>query len=299
MNTSLVVIGPTSSGKSDLAIALAQDFRGEVISADSRQVFTGMNIGSGKITKEEQALAPHFLLDVADPKDDYNISHFLTDARKAREEIIARGNLPIVCGGTGFWIQALVEDQQLPEVPPDEQLRTELTKLSVEELFAELQKKDAVRADSIDAHNKVRLIRALEIVDALGAVPQTHTVTIDEKEWCVLALTPNKELLHERIEKRLEKRLDDGMLAETQRLHDDGVSWERLENFGLEYRWTAQLLQKKVSEQEMCDGLLTDIKHYAKRQMTWLRRWERSGAQIHWLEEPAGAKGIVRNFLQK
>lgn len=313
----IVILGPTSSGKSDYAIKLAKEIDGEVISVDSRQVYRGMDIGTGKVTRDEKGsgtffseskkryLTPYFsegirhhLLDVASPKREYNVTHFLRDARKAIADIEKRGKTPIIAGGTHFWIEALLFNTVFPEVKPNPILRKRLGTLSATELFAILEKRDPERAATIDAHNKVRLIRALEIIESLGKVP---AIKGDDKgvrylfcrtkkvpdplqsrltPYKVIALNPPKDILHTRIEKRLKERLDQGMIDEVKRLHNEGVSWKRLEGFGLEYRWCAQFLQEKVSREEMEQNLLIDSKHYAKRQLSSLRRLEKHGIKI-------------------
>ena len=279
-------MGPTASGKSDLAIALAQKYDGEIISADSRQVYRGMDIGTGKVTKAEQKLARHHLLDVASPKRNYNVTHFVRDTKKIMADIKKRGKVPIICGGTGFWIQAFIEDQPFPAVKPDPALREKLEKLSTEKLFAQLKKKDPSRAKTIDPKNKVRLIRALEIIETLGTVPPAQKPKIKNQESCLLiVLNPPKETLDKNIETRLEKRLKKGMIAEVKRLREKGLSFKKLESFGLEYKYLALFLQGKIAKEEMKERLNFEIRHYAKRQLTWLRRFEKMGAQLHWITE--------------
>lgn len=327
----IAIIGPTASGKSDLAIALAKQYDGEVISADSRQVYRGMDIGTGKVTRDFTPSHPeliegyqkfdrdsstrrfpariatrsvaggsrndkkmfysegirHHLIDVASPKREYNIAHFLRDAKQAIADIERRGKLPIICGGTHFWIQALLEHQTLPEVKPNKTLRAKLETKSVEELFLMLEEKDPDRAETIDRKNKIRLVRALEICEAIGKVPSiqmNQESRIKNQKLLILALNPDKEILRERIRLRLEKRFSEGMIKEVERLHENGVSYKRLENFGLEYRFIARFLRKKISETEMKEKLFFEIWHYAKRQLSWLRRWEKQGAKIHWIK---------------
>lgn len=288
-----VILGPTSSGKSDYAIRLAKRVCGEVISVDSRQVYRGMDIGTGKVPRDAGGKSaffsdgiPHHLLDVASPKRDYNVTHFLRDAKKAMASIKRRGKVPILCGGTAFWVEALLFGTKFPEVKPDHELRTRLGKLTTETLFAMLKEHDLERAATIDPRNKVRIIRALEIVKSLGKVPTkrgpsslTRTVLANVE---VIALNPPQEILHARIEQRLKERLDQGMIDEVKRLHDEGVSWKRLEGFGLEYRWCARYLQEKVSREDMERELLAESRHYAKRQLTFLRRLERQGLKMKW-----------------
>jgi tRNA dimethylallyltransferase len=294
----LVIVGPTASGKSDLAIVLAHRYDGEIISADSRQVYRGMNIGSGKVTKREQRLAKHWLIDTASPKRMYNVTHFVRDAKKIIIHMKKRGKTPIICGGTGFWIQALIENNTFPAVNPDFKLRKELGKLSVEKLFAILRKKDPARAKTIDAKNKIRLIRALEICQALGVVPRRNSkIRIQDSDFLIIALNPDKRILKKNIEARLEKRLKKGMVSEVKRLRADGISWKRLESFGLEYKNIALFLQKKITRDMMREKLKYEIWHYAKRQLTWLRRFEKMGACIHWITDPKDAMKIIEKNI--
>jgi tRNA dimethylallyltransferase len=290
----IAIVGPTASGKSDFAIAIAQKYNGEIISADSRQVYRDMDIGTGKVPRDPLPTdffysegIRHHLLDIADPKDEYNISHFLYDARQAVEDIRSRNKLSILCGGTHFWIQTLLEDHTLPEVPPNPELRLQLSKKTNEELLALLENRDPDRARMIDPHNTIRLIRALEIVAALGKVPSAIRNQKSEiRHARILALNPQRELLRKRIAQRLDVRFSQGMVEEVKRLRTQGISWERLESFGLEYRYIAFFLQNKLSEKEMREQLFFEVWHYAKRQLTWLRRWEKQGTSIQWIENP-------------
>ncbi len=298
-------MGPTASGKSDLAILLAKKYNGEIISADSRQVYRGMDIGTGKVIRDSVTNHPelvegyfsegirHHLLDVASPKRTYNVTHFVRDAKRAIADIKKRGKTPIICGGTGFWIQALIEDNAFPAVKPDPALRQKLGKLSAKNLFARLQKKDPVRAKSIDSQNKIRLIRAIEICATLGTVPTLpKNYQLKTKDHLLIVLNPPKETLDHNIAIRLEKRLKEGMVAEVERLRTEGISWKRLESFGLEYRYIALLLQNKISREEMAEQLEFEIRHYAKRQLTWLRRFEKT-TPLHWITTPDEAEKII------
>lgn len=289
----IVVAGPTSSGKSDLAIALARKFNGEIISADSRQVYRGMDIGTGKVTQREQRLARHWLLDVASPTRQYSVARFQREAQKAIRDIVRRGKLPIICGGTGFWIDSLVYGQQLPEVKPNTRLRSRLQKLSAAQLYTRLAKLDPVRAASIDRYNPVRLIRALEIVLSTGK-PVPPRTNGSPYEPLYLGVSRPLSELKRRIEKRLDMRLRTGMVREVKHLHASGVSWKRLELFGLEYRWVSRYLQGKISRPAMRERLLLDIIHYAKRQMTWFRR----NRDVRWITSDQQAVRLVRSFLE-
>ena len=267
----LVIVGPTASGKSDLAVRLAKKFDGEIISADSRQVYKGLNIGTGKVTKKEMGGIPHYLLDVANPKEYFSVSEYKTLAERALQKILEKNKLPIVVGGTGFYIDTLVGKINLPEVPPNKLLRKKLEKLDKEKLFKILKKKDPRRAREIDPRNKVRIIRALEIVKTLGKVPPVQHSMLHKYNYIFVGIKPSKEDLEKRIYKRILKRLD-GMIRETKRLHAHGLTYARMEALGLEYRYLARLLQKKITKQEFIAELFSETKNYSKRQMTWFKR---------------------------
>jgi len=273
-----IVCGPTATGKSNRAVEMALGLKhgGEVVSADSRQVYRGMDLGSGKITQKEMRGVPHHILDVADPQDahteTYNASQYKKDAERVIEDIITRGKTPIICGGTGYYIDALLYNTNFPEVSPNETLRKELTEKKLSELQAILQKKDTDRFESIDIHNKVRLIRAIEIVEELGKVPILKRTL--RKDWNITIeyVDRDNEILKDRITKRVHARIEEGMVEEVERLHAEGVSFERLEQFGLEYKYIAFYLQEKISRDEMTEQLIIAINQYAKRQRTWFKK---------------------------
>lgn len=269
----LVITGPTASGKSDLAVRLAKKFDGEIISADSRQVYKGLDVGTGKITKEEMQGIPHHLLGVADPKERFTASDFVEQAKQAINRIHLINKLPIVVGGTGFYISALAEMTSLPNVAPNPKLRKNLEKKNAEELFEMLKEKDPRRAKSIDPKNKVRLVRALEIVEKLGKVP-TQKSADSPYEFVYIGLKPDDKTLEERIRTRLEKRMPD-MLEEAKRLHSEGLSYERMRELGLEYKFLAMHLEGELSLEEMKEKLYTAIRQYSKRQMTWFKKNEK------------------------
>ena len=301
----IVILGPTASGKSGIALEIAKEFDGEIISADSRQVFKGMNIGSGKVPRDckgsiEQYASEgiiHHLIDVANPMDDFNISHFKEQATKAIDEIIAKEKLPIICGGTNFWIDAVTKNISIPEVAPDLELRLELEQKNIEELFLQLEKLDPERAKNIDKKNKVRLVRAIEICKSLGKVPLQETFNAKNTKYNFLQIGVliEREKLNEKIQKRLDERFNDGMINEVQALHEAGVAYEWMERIGLEYRWISRFLQNKIEEKEMREKLYFDIIHYAKRQMTWLKR----NTEIIWLSDYNDIKKEVEKFLKQ
>ena len=296
----IAVVGPTASGKSELAVKLAKKYHGEVISADSRQVYRGMDIGSGKIEGKIQGFQytyksiPHYGIDIASPRSQYSVARFQKYADKVITEIIKRGKVPIICGGTGYWIDAVVYNQHLPAVKPNSQLRKKLEKLSTTELFAKLKKLDPTRAQNIDAKNPRRLIRALEIVLSTGKpVPVSSMQTKYDIIW--LGITHDKEALEKRIDKRLGERLNLGMTKEIEKLRKGGLSWKRLEDFGLEYKYIALYLQSKLSHEQMVEQLSTAIKQYAKRQITWFKR----NKNIHWIKNSKEASQIISCEIKK
>lgn len=266
----VVIAGPTASGKSALAVRIAKAVGGEVVSADSRQVYRGLDIGTGKVTKAEMAGVPHHLLSVADPRRTYSAARFARNARSAIAQIHKRGRVPIVCGGTGFYIDALLGRFTLPDVPPNKALRKQLSGKTAPELMAKLRQLDQARAAAIDPNNRVRIVRAIEVAEALGSVPTKQAA--EAYDALVLGIAMPKEALHKRIHARLSSRMRQGMLAEAKRLHQRGLSFTRMEELGLEYRFLARHLQGKISKNEMLQQLEVEIQHYAKRQMTWFKR---------------------------
>lgn len=291
----IAIVGPTASGKTSLSIEVARLVDGEVISADSRQVYTGLNIGSGKVTKREMRGVPHHLLDVASPKRTISVVQYEKLATRAIKDILKRGKIPIICGGTGLYVDAILTNASFPEVPPNAELRKKLEELSVEKLFKKLQKLDPARAGTIDAKNPRRLIRAIEIATALGKVPvRTEPTPRYDTLWIGLALP--KEELEERIYTRLIARMRHGMVAEAKRLHSVGLSWKRMDSLGLEYRFLAQFLTGKLKKEEMIELLNIAIRQFSKRQMMWFKR----NTNIKWFH-PKEIKKVLRevqNFLR-
>ncbi len=293
-NKLLVIVGPNASGKSDLAVKLAKKFNGEVVSADSRQVYKGMDVGTGKITKEKMQGIPHHLLDVASPKRRFSVAQFQKKAIETIKKIQKKGKLPILCGGTGFYIQSVVDGIVIPKVKPDWALRKKLEKKSCEQLYQQLKKLDPQRAKTIDKKNKRRLIRAIEIVlkTKKRIPPLKKKVMFDA---LIIGIKRDKEELKKRIRKRLLKRLKEGMIEEVKSLHESGVSWKRLEELGLEYRYIAFYLQGKLNYKEMATQLQKAIENYAKRQMTWFKKDKR----ILWVTTYKEAEKLVKKFLEE
>ncbi len=315
----LIIIGPTSSGKSGLAVVLAKKFNGEIVSCDSRQIYKAMGLGTGKVAgkwlKSNTCLnrgrgfneyfiykgIVHHLIDLINPKKQYSAALFQRDAKKIIADIIARGKLPILCGGTAHWIDAVIYDQQLPDVKPDARLRRQLGRLSAECLFARISRLDSQRAKTIDRHNKRRLIRALEIVilsgkpvPPFGGIPSERSKSRGPYDTLWLGLNPPQNILFAEIKKRLKQRLNAGMIKEVKQLHRHGLSYKRLKSFGLEYKFVSLYLQKRLSYDKMFEQLFTAIKQYSKRQMTW---WKKN-KDIRWIKNEQRIEKIVKNFLK-
>lgn len=295
----LIILGPTAVGKSDLAVQLAQKFNGEIVSADSRQIYKGLNVGTGKITKAEMKGTPHHMLDIADPKDKFSVAQYIEQSEKVITEIVSRGKLPIICGGTGFYIQALVDGSIFPEVEPNEKLRAELSTKSAGQLAEQLKKLDPKRHASFnhdDSKNPRRLIRAIEIATQLGSAPVLADLPTNSKyDPLFIGLNVEPSVLKDRIRTRLLKRFESGMVEEVQHLHEQGLSWERLDELGLEYRYIARFLQNNMNKGDVIRVLNLQIEHYAKRQMTWFKKNKR----IQWFkpDEVEAITKKVEGFL--
>lgn len=290
MKKVIVIVGQTATGKSYLAVRIAKKLSAkggpasswngaEIISADSRQVYKGLDLGTGKITKKEMQGVPHHLLDVTNPKTRFTVARYKKLADRKIKEIIARGKVPIICGGTGFYIDAITKGIILPKVPPNIKLRAKYTQKSAMALFKVLKKLDEDRAKNIDPHNKVRLIRAIEIAKTLGKVPPIIQ-TIPVYKFIKIGLKVPEEQLKRKIQKRLLTRIKMGMLSEARKLRKRGLSWRRMRELGLEYGFIAIYLQNKIDKVEMLKKLNTEIYKYAKRQMTWFKR----DKEIKWFD---------------
>ncbi|MFA6254453.1 MAG: tRNA (N6-isopentenyl adenosine(37)-C2)-methylthiotransferase MiaB [Patescibacteria group bacterium] len=292
----VVVLGTTSAGKTKLAVKLAKKFNGEIISADSRQVYQGMDIGTGK-DLAEYGKVPYHLIDVADPKAQFTVARWQKSAYEAINDILKRGKLPIVCGGTGLYISALVEGYNLSETRDQRpEIRDRLDNLSLKQLLIKLKKVDSKTFGVIDKKNRRRVQRALEIYYQSG-IPKSEQPKNQKPpyEFLQLGMTFPKPFLHQRIDQRLKHRLEkEGMIAEIKRLHRQGVSWQRLDDFGLEYRFVSRYLKKEINQEEMFSSLSRAIKDFAKRQMTWFRR----DKKILWLKNYKQAEILVKKFIR-
>ncbi len=340
---SITIIGPTASGKSDFAIAIAKQFNGEVISADSRQIYRYLDIGTGKepgqlkiiqhldngdfkiLNKPEirsnlrisegwtlsgsknkivQAYVSdsvlHYMIDIVHPNTPYNVTKFTKKACKIRSDIWNRNKLPIIAGGTMFWAQTLLEDAAFPSVKPNPMLRNKLQNKTPEKLFKKLQKLDPVFAKKIDRNNPVRLIRAIEIATELGHVPKPQTQKINPNKNLIIAISHPREILFDRIEKRMDKWFDEGIFEEIKYAHYNlNVPWTRLESFGLEYKWCTRYVRNQIDFETMRENTIRDLKKYARRQETWIKRWEKQGTKIHHTTKETEALELCREFLSK
>jgi tRNA dimethylallyltransferase len=328
-NKIIVILGPTSSGKSDVAIRLAKKFNGEIISADSRQVYRGLDIGAGKEpgvwdAKNKFYISsniPHYGIDIISPNTEYNAAKFKKYADKVITDILSRGKVPIICGGTGFWIKAIVDNIAYPEVKPNPALRNQLRNKKKEALFKMLQKLDPARAKTIDRNNPARLIRAIEICKTLGKVPrpmrnyETDTnlrtkhrfidfLDSNRYKFLQIGISLSKDKLQKNIKKRLQKRFAGGMISEVKKLHfEDKVSWKRLESFGLGYSLISRYLKfaasvaakplKNKQKKELFEKVYLSEKDYAKRQMTWFQKDKR----IVWQEKYSEIEKVVSGFI--
>lgn len=289
----IAIVGPNGAGKTSLAIKLAKKFNGEIISADSRQVYKGMNIGTGKVTKQEMKGIKHHLIDVALPNKEFNVSHFKEKATHAIWQINNNKKIPLLVGGTGFWVQSIIDDISFPSVKPNKQLRVSLSKKTPKQLLVILIKLDPGRAKSIDINNPYRLIRAIEIIKATKKrIPKLQKKS--PYQTLIIGICHPQEKLELLIHQRLIIRLKHGMINEVKQLKNNGVSWKRLYDIGLEYRFISLFLQKKLNRQEMETQLEYAIRHYAKRQLTWFKKDKR----IHWIKNYQQANKLLTNFLK-
>ncbi len=292
----IAIVGPTASGKTSLSVEVAKAFNGEVISADSRQVYKGLDIGSGKVTQEEMEGVRHHLLDVIKPNETYTGADFERDAKVAISDILSRGKTPIIAGGTFFYLDLLRGTMQTAAVEPNPKLRAELEKLTNQELFQKVELSDPKRAQVIDPDNRHRLIRTLEIIDSLGEVPEPKKIE-SEYQWQIFGIDIDNEDLHPRIEKRLHDRLKNGMVEEVENLLKGGLSKEKLSGFGLEYRYLTSYILKEISYEEMTEHIFAKSRQFAKRQRTWLKRDQ----EIIWKKFPVDLEDVkadIEGFLE-
>ena len=296
----LVVLGPTASGKTALGARLAHALEGEILSADSRQVYRGLDIGSGKDLDEytvDGAHIPHHLIDIVDLDVEFSVFAYQKAFFEAFEDVQARGRLPVIVGGTGLYLEAVLEGYRMVEAPQNPALRAELSGLSDAALAVRLQAVRPHLHNTTDLEDRARLIRAIEIVENTRGLEAEVPLEIRP---LILGVRWERSRLRERIALRLRQRLDGGMIEEVEGLHARGHSWERLDLLGLEYRFVAQYLRGEIKNRnDLFQKLKVAIARFAKRQDTWFRRMERNGAEIHWIDEADfdAAMNVVRARL--
>jgi tRNA dimethylallyltransferase len=282
----IVILGPTASGKTQLATHLAHKIQGEIISADSRQVYRGMNIGTGKDLEEycvDNQAIPYHLIDILDAGEQYHIHLFQQDFLRVYNDIIARGKTPILCGGSGMYIEAVLKGYEFTAIPIDEKLREDLLEKTTEELTQIFQENPSEYNSKADISTRKRLIRAIEINQFLQQNPDFIVPLPKIPEFIIFGLNPETESRRISITKRLHFRLEHGMIEEVKALIDNGISPEKLIFYGLEYKFITQYLTREMPYEIMVERLNVAIHQFAKRQMTYFRKMERDGLKINWL----------------
>lgn len=307
----LVILGQTATGKTKLAVDLAYKFNGEIVSADSRQVYKGMDIGTGKdlhdyklkITnfktkKIKNISIPYHLIDVVSPNTEFSLAKYQKLAYNAIDDILKRGKLPIIVGGSGLYLQAIVDGYKLSAKKPDKKLRKELEKKSVDELFNLLSKENVKFANNINKSDKKNKRRLIRYIETCNCDKRSLNIYEPKYESLIIGIKKDKEIIHKRIYKRLIKRLEkENMIDEVRQLRRKNITRKRLENFGLEYKYIALYLQKKIDYDEMVEKLFIAIRQFAKRQMTWFRRWEKQGAKINWISNRDEVEKVINKKM--
>jgi tRNA dimethylallyltransferase len=296
----IVILGPTASGKTHLAAKLAYDLHGEIISADSRQVYKNMDIGTGKDLNQyiiNGWRIPYYLIDIVAPENEFNLFEFQNRFYKIFSELIEKKILPVLVGGTGLYLESVLTGYNMPHAPMNQELRKDLNRKSKDELQKMLLALKPQLHNKTDLEDSERLIRAIEIERARSTKDQTQKPDINA---VVFGIRWERSTLRQRITVRLKERLEQGMIEEVMKLHTAGLTWTKLESFGLEYRFISQYLQRKITFDEMTNKLNTAIHQFAKRQETWFRRMEKKGIVINWLKsnDYSLLKKSVMKFLQ-
>lgn len=283
----IIITGPTACGKTSMAASLAYDINGEIISADSRQIYRGMDIGTGKDLNEyiiNGNQIPYYLIDILDPLDNYSVHDFQIDFSKSYDIIKGNNKAPILCGGTGLYIESILLNYDLSnKPPPNHKLREKLSTYSKEELLDKLKKDlDPRDLSKMNLNTKKQIIRNIEILNNNNP-PSGFSLKPLNNSALVVGLDIDRDLLRERIKIRLINRMNNGMIEEVQKLISDGVPIDRFDYFGLEYRFISYYLKGKITKENMIQSLTTSIRKFAKRQRTWFRRMEKRGVDIKWV----------------
>lgn len=281
----IVILGPTASGKTHLAVRLAHDMRGEIISADSRQVYKKMDIGTGKDLDQyiiNDRRIPYHLIDIIDPENEFNLFEFQNRFYEVFNNMIERGVVPVLVGGTGLYLESVLTGYNMPHAPVDKKLREDLDRKSKDELQEILQEMKPRLHNKTDIDDSERLIRAIEIERARNITDHAQQGRPDI-DAIVFGIRWERSTVRQRITARLKERLNQGMIEEVRKLNAAGLTWTKLESFGLEYRFVSRYLQKLITFEEMEKKLNTAIHQFAKRQETWFRRMEKKGIVINWI----------------
>lgn len=298
----IIVLGPTAVGKTSIGVAVAATLDGEIISADSRQTYRKLNIGSGKDLDEYEVdgkKIPYHLIDIIDLPAEYTVYDYQKDFYKAFKEIQERGKLPVIVGGTGMYLDSIVRNYELVNIPENKELRKELEGLSLEELGKRVLKDQPVLHVMADLQERERLIKAIEIIEAKKAGYDTTSSSRPDIKPFIIGTTLPRPLMWENIRCRLEERITQGMIDEVKDIHESGISFERLEKLGLEYRFCSEYLEGKYkSQEEMTEKLFIAIRQFAKRQETWFRMMEKKGVTINWLKEVPDKKERIEEALK-
>jgi len=296
----VVILGPTASGKTRLAARLAKEMGSEIISADSRQVYRGMDIGTGKDLKDyiiDGVAVPYHLIDIVDPDYEFNVFEYQRRFFSSFSEIYSRGVVPVMAGGTGLYIESVVMGYRMMEVPEDYVLRQELEKEDMQALKRRLLQLDPTVHNTTDLLDRKRLIRAIEIKEFTKLHEHDNDDTFPVITPLVIGVRWERSILRQRITNRLKERLHAGMIEEVRRLKESVIAWDKLDFFGLEYRYVGLYLQGKISYNDMFKKLNTRIHQFAKKQETWFRRMEKRGIEIHWIngDDYNSIKEIVKS----
>lgn len=293
----IVVLGPTASGKSDFAIGLAQKFNGEIISADSRQIYKGLDIGSNKTLPKQQQDIPHYLIDIVNPDREYTLHNWQIAAFKIIDKILHNQKLPIICGGTGLYISSILQNYQLPQINPT--LKKELKTYTLEKLAEQLKKIDPDTAKNIDLKNKVRVLRALEY-----ALTFQESLHLGQKQkpcpydFLVFGLNPDREILYKKIDQRTDQMIKQGLVSEVKNLYKQYADKTLPALSGIGYQEIIKYLNHEIDLSEAVALIKKNTRGYAKRQLTWFRRMERQGIKIHWNQNLDSASVLINNFLK-
>lgn len=300
MQKLVVILGPTAVGKTNFAVKLAKEFNGEIISADSRQVYKGMDIGTGKDLDEyliDNFKIPYYLIDIAEPYDEYNLFSFQNDFYSSFNQIISHNKQPFLVGGTGLYIHSILKNYHLSDVDFNSERAKGLIKLDKNELLKILKNSKTQFHNTTDLISKERIIKSILIseTDNKNNQPKINFSTL------VVGISETREIIKQRITDRLKLRLQNGMIEEVKKLIANGISYDKLNFFGLEYRLIGQYIKGELSYNDMYQKLNSAIHKFAKKQMTWFRKMEREGIEINWLkaDETNKAKSMISNFLEQ